>query len=209
MTPNPGQREKWIPRKRLVERLKSEGIFDARVLEAFLNVPRHLFVPKGLEGQSYQDSALPIGEGQTISAPGIVALMSQELKLTGSEKVLEIGTGSGFQAAILSKLAKTVHSIERIPELAETAQQRLAELGFENVCVHLGDGSEGLPNETPFDGIIVTAGGPKVPLPLLEQLVPQGRLIGPFGPKGVQDLLLYTKDSAGAIHSQSLAKCQF
>lgn len=176
-------------RGRMVARLERCGVRDARVLEAMNAVPRHRLVPEALHAQAYHDVALPLGDGQTISAPPVVAVMSQALELTGGETVLEIGTGSGYQAAILSRLAARVISIERIPKLAARARSALDELGVTNVVVHLGDGSEGRAADAPYDAIVVTAGGPVVPQPLLAQLKPGGRLVGPFGPRGAQRLL--------------------
>ena len=196
------------PRRRLVERLRSAGIDDPRVLAVFDRVPRHVLVPEALRANAYRDVALPIGEGQTISAPGVVAAMTQALALTGSERVLEVGTGSGYQAAILAGLAARVISIERVPRLAAHARTALDRLGVSNVVVHLGDGSAGRPAEAPYDAIVVTAGGPDVPSPLLDQLATDGRLVGPFGPRGAQDLVLVRR-RAGGFERASLGRCRF
>ena len=176
-----GRVELELPRRRLSERLRALGIRDERVLEAIASVPRHLLIPEPLRGQAYKDVSLPIGAGQTISAPSTVAAMTQALQPTGSETVLEVGTGSGYQAAILSRLVARVVSIERVPQLAARARTALDNLGVTNVVVHLGDGTAGRPADAPFDAVVVTAGGPEVPQPLLAQLVPGGCLVGPFG----------------------------
>lgn len=196
-------------RRRLVERLREQGVRDPRVLEAVSEVRRHLLVDEALRDRAYEDVPLPIGDGQTISAPGIVAAMSEALELEGDETVLEVGTGSGYQAAILSRLAARVISIERIPGLANRARSALDMLGVTNVVVHLGDGSRGRPSEAPFDAIVVTAGGPKVPEPLVEQLVPGGRLVGPFGPRGQQELIRVRRKPDGEFVRESLGLCRF
>ncbi len=196
-------------RRRLVERLAKSGIRDARVLEAIARVPRHKLVAEALSHQAYEDAALPIGDGQTISAPGIVAAMSEALELTGSESVLEVGTGSGYQAAILSQLAQRVISVERLPGLAARARSALDRLGVKNVVVHLGDGTRGRPAEAPFDAIVITAGGPGVPEPLLAQLAPGGRLVGPFGLRDAQSLLRVRRSPSGRLVREALGECRF
>ena len=169
-------------RERMVEeQLLNRGIHDDRVLNAMRTVPRHVFVPKKDWPAAYEDRPLPIGEGQTISQPYMVALMSQLLQLKGREKVLEIGTGLGYQSAILGALAGKVHSIERVEALAQHAQSILKDLEISNVFVHLGDGSLGWDEEAPFDAIIVTAAAPAVPKPLLDQLAADGCLVLPVG----------------------------
>ena len=169
-------------RERMVEQqLRKRGISDARVLDAMLKVPRHLFVPDENRYAAYADAPLPIGCRQTISQPYIVALMSELLELTGSETVLEVGTGSGYQAAVLAHLAKKVYSLERIEELANKARQTLHSLALDNVEVIVADGSCGLPEHAPYGGIIVTAAAPDVPDPLKEQLDDGGRLVLPVG----------------------------
>jgi protein-L-isoaspartate(D-aspartate) O-methyltransferase len=193
----------------MLERLAAAGIRDTRVLDAFGAVPRHALIPEALHAQAYQDCALPIGEGQTISAPGIVAAMSQALELTGTETVLEVGTGSGYQAAILSRLAARVVSIERVPRLAASARRTLDRLGVSNVVVYLGDGTRGRPGEAPFDAIVVTAGGPTVPDPLLDQLAIGGRLVGPFGDREEQRLLRVRRRAAGAFVEEVIGRCRF
>ncbi len=183
-----------LARKRMVERqIANRGITSPRILEAFLDTPRHLFIPKNQHLFAYEDGPLPIGKGQTISQPYIVAYMTKHLNLGGEERVLEIGTGSGYQAAILGKLAAEVHTVERHPSLAESATQLLADLGFENIQVHLGDGTRGLLDFAPYDAIMVTAAAPDVPVPLLDQLADGGRLIMPVGGRGGQVLHLYQR----------------
>jgi protein-L-isoaspartate(D-aspartate) O-methyltransferase len=173
------------------------GITDARVLAAMRSVPRHAFVPVTYASEAYEDHPLPVGAGQTISQPYIVALMTSHLRLSGKEKVLEIGTGSGYQAAILAKLAKEVHSVERIPELAENAKVTLKSLGIKNVFVHSGDGSLGWPESAPYDRIVVTAAAPAVPKELTEQLKTGGRLVIPVGERWSQMLEEWERTDAG------------
>jgi protein-L-isoaspartate(D-aspartate) O-methyltransferase len=186
------------PRERMVrEQIERRGLSDPRVLEAMRAVPRHLFLLRSERASAYDDTPLPIGCHQTISQPYIVAYMTEALKLQGGENVLEIGTGSGYQAAILACLAHAVYSIERIPELAERARENLRALNIVNAEVIVGDGTAGLPEQAPFDAILVTAATPIVPDPLLEQLAPSGRLIAPVGGRGVQELELCTRNPAG------------
>jgi len=176
-------------RQRMVEeQISRRGIHGPRVLEAMQTVPRHLFVPAEIRNWAYSDGAQRIGKGQTISQPYIVALMTEALQLEGDEVVLEVGTGSGYQAAILSLLAKEIHTIERHPELAEEAQTLLSSLGYTNVHVHSGDGTLGYPEKAPYQGIIVTAAAPDVPKSLLNQLAEGGRLVIPVGKKYTQVL---------------------
>jgi len=196
-------------RKRMVDgQITIRGITSPRVLEAFLEVPRHLFVSKNQQVHAYQDSPLPIGLGQTISQPYVAAYMTDLLQLTGAERVLEIGTGSGYQAAILGNLADEVHTIERHPFLADNAAQLLQSLGYDNVTVHKGDGTQGLPGFAPYQAIIVTAAAPDVPPPLLEQLGEGGRLVMPVGSRGGQVLLLYKREG-NAFHREDLAPVAF
>ncbi|HIE52022.1 MAG TPA: protein-L-isoaspartate(D-aspartate) O-methyltransferase, partial [Armatimonadetes bacterium] len=185
----PAEEERRAEREAMVERqIRARGVRDPRVLEAMRQVPRHKFVLPSLQAQAYQDTPLPIGLDQTISQPYMVALMTELLELKGPEKVLEVGTGSGYQAAILAELAEQVYTIERIPELAAAARQRLQELGYHNVTVRVGDGTLGWPEEAPFEAIIVTAGGQTVPPALKEQLAEGGRLVIPVGGYRMQDL---------------------
>ena len=176
-------------RNRMVdEQLFSRDIVDRRVLDAMRRVPRHHFVRPEDIHLAYADGPLPIGLGQTISQPYIVALMTQLLELKGGEVVLEVGTGSGYQAAVLAQLVREVHTIERHAQLARQAEMALVELGLTNVCVHVGDGSLGLLDYAPFQGILVTAAAPHVPQPLLDQLADSGRLVAPVGSLGGQVL---------------------
>jgi protein-L-isoaspartate(D-aspartate) O-methyltransferase len=196
-------------REEMIEKqIRRRGIGDPRVLAVLLEVPRHLFVPDELRAQAYDDKPLPIGESQTISQPYMVASMTAALGLTGSERVLEIGTGCGYQAAVLSRLAKDVYSIEARPPLALAAQERLTGLGYANVHVHCGDGTLGLPECAPFDAILVTAAAPSVPAPLLDQLAEGGRLVIPVGSEEHQELRLIRK-SAGRIVSDVIEECRF
>ena len=204
-----GRDEYALARRRLVERLREAGFRSSRLLGAFAEVPRHRLVAEALRDQAYRDIPLLIGDGQTISAPSVVATMTAALRLTGSETVLEVGTGSGYQAAIISRLAARVISVERIPRLAARARTALDRLGVSNVVVHLGDGTRGRPADAPFDRIVVTAGGPRVPPPLLEQLVPSGCLVGPFGPQGEQELLRVVRRANGTFTREVLGQCRF
>jgi protein-L-isoaspartate(D-aspartate) O-methyltransferase len=177
--------------------IEGRGINDARVLAAMRSVPRHEFVHEELAGEAYEDHPLPVGGGQTISQPYIVALMTSQLDLTGSEKVLEVGTGSGYQAAILSQLAKEIHSVELVPELAARAQAALKKMGIKNVFVHSGDGSLGWPQAAPYDRIIVTAAAPSVPKELTDQLKIGGKLVIPVGERWNQVLEKWVKTESG------------
>jgi protein-L-isoaspartate(D-aspartate) O-methyltransferase len=181
-------------RERMVaEQLVPRGIKDARVLEAMGSVPRHLFVDEALRDKAYGDHPLPIGEGQTISQPFMVGRMTELLRLAGTEKVLEVGTGSGYQAAVLAQLAGRVCAIERLPKLATRARETLEGLGITNVWVRTANGTFGWPDEAPFDRILVAAGGPSVPPPLLEQLAEGGRMVMPVGPANYQKLQVIDK----------------
>jgi len=194
-------------RKLMVEQqLIPRGINEEKVLNAFLNVERHKFIPEELQASAYADYPLPIGEGQTISQPYIVALMTQCLKLNGNEKILEIGTGSGYQAAILSQLAKEIYTIERFPALIKGAHEVLAE--YNNIHTRVGDGTLGWPEEAPFDAIIITAASPKIPLPLTAQLKEDGRLILPLGDSFTQMLTLL-KNKNGKLESIDICSCVF
>jgi len=179
----------------MVERqLRARGIDDEHVLEAMARVPRELFVPEGERARSYEDAAVPIGEGQTISQPYMVARICEALALSGGERVLDVGTGSGYQAAVLAELAAEVDTIERISEIAETARANLAVAGYERVRVHVGDGTRGLPERAPFDAIAVAAAAALPPPALLEQLAPGGRLVIPVGPPHRQVLTVFRED---------------
>ncbi|GAB4504806.1 MAG: protein-L-isoaspartate(D-aspartate) O-methyltransferase [Anaerolineales bacterium] len=181
-------------RQRMVaEQISRRGLNEPRLLSAMRTVPRHLFVPPEYRLSAYADGPLPIGFGQTISQPYIVALMTHLLQLQGDERVLEVGTGSGYQAAILGKLAHEVHTIEFLPELAESAAQLLSTLGMENVHVHVGDGSLGWPSNAPYAGILVAAAAPQAPQALLEQLAEGGRLVVPVGGQGFQELEVWER----------------
>ncbi len=195
--------------RRLVRRLREQGIRDARVLEAIATVPRHALVDEALAHRAYEDVALPIGHGQTISAPGTVAVMTAALELEGRERVLEVGTGSGYQAAVLAQLSASVVSIERVPVLADRARSALDRMGVTRVVVQLGDGTRGWPAAAPFDAVIVTAGGPQVPTPLLAQLAPGGRLVGPFGPRSAQRLVRIRRGADGSLSREELGPCRF
>jgi protein-L-isoaspartate(D-aspartate) O-methyltransferase len=176
------------------EQLRRRGISDRRVLEAMEKIPRHLFVLEDYRDSAYEDRPLPIGEGQTISQPYMVAIMTQSLELEGRERVLEIGTGSGYQTAILAELAQKVFTIERIPALTQRAQKALEDLGYPNISFLSGDGSRGWPEEAPFDAIMVTAGSPDVPPTLKSQLAEGGRLVIPTGPRFTQTLYKLTRE---------------
>jgi protein-L-isoaspartate(D-aspartate) O-methyltransferase len=190
------------------EQLIPRGISDPRVLEAFRGVPRHRFVTEALSGEAYADHPLPIGEGQTISQPYMVAIMTQCLKLKGAESVLEIGTGSGYQTAILAELAKKVYSVERFPALADRARAALGELGYKNIEIKTGDGSLGWEERGPYDAIIVTAGAPEVPHSLVRQLADNGRLALPVGGAYSQALTVIEKKK-GAAFSTEICGCVF
>jgi protein-L-isoaspartate(D-aspartate) O-methyltransferase len=194
-------------RKAMVSKqLKARGITNKATLKAMLEVPRHQFVPKEMKGYAYADSPLPIGNDQTISQPYIVAFMTQELRLKAADKVLEIGTGSGYQAAVLSEIVNTVFTIEIIEELGNEAKNRLQKLNYTNVNVRIGDGYDGWPEEAPFDAIMVTAGAQEIPQPLIDQLADGGRMIIPVGQtRYLQQLVLITKKKGKISHERKLA----
>jgi len=199
-------------RLRMIEtQIRARGITKPRLLEAMSKIPRHLFVDEGLADQAYSDNPLPIGELQTISQPYMVALMTDTLELKGREKVLEIGTGSGYQTALLAELADQVFSIERIASLANNARLVLDHLGYYNVAIRVGDGTYGWKEEAPFDAILVTAGAPEVPQPLIEQLAIGGRLVLPVGGKYIQDLIKVTRQSEDLndLKKENLGGCRF
>ena len=181
------------PRRRLIETLRANGVADEAVLRAFDEVPRHLFVPTGVRHRAYEDAPLPIGNGQTISQPSIHARYLAELRLTGEERVLEIGTGSGYQTALLARLAAQVFSVERIPALLDRARELLQSLAIRNVSLLLGDGTLGWRDYAPYDAILVGAAAPDVPRPLVEQLGEGGRLLVPIGDREEQVLAVLTK----------------
>jgi len=181
-------------RERLIQRLVEQGIRDARVLDRIRNVPRHLFVDEALASRAYEDTALPIGHGQTISQPYVVARMTEAILIGGTPaKVLEIGTGCGYQTAVLSPLVGTIYTIERVEPLYDRARERLRDLGIRNVRFKYGDGFEGWPLQAPFDAILVAAAPHALPPKLLEQLGEGGRLVAPVGPEGRQELLRFTR----------------
>ena len=194
--------------KMLDSQIRARNVRDPRVLEAIRKVPRHIFVEEALRDRAYLDKALPIGEKQTISQPYMVAAMSEALELGGRERVLEIGTGSGYQTAVLAELAESVFSVERIAAFAPIARRRLEALGRYNVLVQVGDGTIGWSEHAPYDGILVTAAAPQVPRPLLEQLQIGGRLVVPLGPEECQTLVRIRRDETG-FHEESLGECRF
>lgn len=181
------------PRRRLIETLQANGISDLAVLRAFDEVPRHLFVPTGVRHRAYEDSALPIGNGQTISQPSVHARYLQELRLTGRERVLEIGTGSAYQTVLLSKLVEQVFSIERVGALLDRSRELIQRLGARNVSLLLGDGTLGWSAYAPYDAILVSAAAPQVPQPLRDQLAEGGRLLIPLGGRDEQVLAVLTR----------------
>jgi protein-L-isoaspartate(D-aspartate) O-methyltransferase len=196
-------------RDRMVDtQLVSRGIHDPRVLDAMRKTPRHLFVDEALRDQGYNDYPLPISERQTISQPYIVAIMTEALGLQGTEKVLEIGTGSGYQTAILAELANRVYSIERLLGLSQRARQVLQDLGYRNVALKVGDGTLGWPEEAPFDAILISAGAPFVPQPLVDQMAMNGRLIVPVGDHLSQELVLVERIPEG-IRKTNMGGCRF
>lgn len=190
-------------------KLALREISDPRVLAAMEAVPRERFVPAEYADDAYGDHPLPIGYGQTISQPYIVALMTQLLELQGHEKVLEVGAGSGYQAAILSLLAREVYTVERIPQLAEKARQRLSELGYRNVHIRVGDGYEGWPEHAPYDAIIVTCAAEEVPPPLVEQLADGGRLVIPVGASGWSQRLMFIRKKGDTLEQREVAGVVF
>lgn len=188
--------------------LRHRGVHDERVLRAMEKVPRHQFVPPKLQNTAYDDNPVPIGEGQTISQPYIVAYMLQELKIAPEDRVLEVGTGTGYQAALLGELAHEVYTIERVSALFEKAKENLETLGYSNIEVVYGDGTRGLADHAPFDRIIVAAAAPTVPKPLFEQLAEGGRMVIPVGPAELQDLMLIRKQDGKPVVSH-LEGCRF
>jgi protein-L-isoaspartate(D-aspartate) O-methyltransferase len=194
-------------RARLVEQLRTQGIRDLAVLQAFAVTPRHLFVPEAVRHRAYEDAALPIGNGQTISQPSTQARYLETLGLKGDEKVLEIGTGSGYQTALLAALAGPVFTIERVPALAKSAQAALRSAGL-IVSMLVGDGTLGWSAYAPYDAILVAAGGPEIPPPLVEQLSPRGRMIIPLGARGAQKLTVVRR-TAGGVQMTPIGDARF
>jgi protein-L-isoaspartate(D-aspartate) O-methyltransferase len=190
------------------QQLRSRDVVDERVLAAMERVPRELFVPERLRGRAYDDAALPIGDGQTISQPYMVARICEALELRGNERVLDVGTGSGYQAAVLAELAAEVDTIERIPALAEGARANLEAAGYGRVRVHVGDGSRGLPERAPFDAIAVAAAAPELPPTLYDELEPRGRLVVPVGNRGIQRLEVIVRSPEGPAVLRSVP-CRF
>jgi protein-L-isoaspartate(D-aspartate) O-methyltransferase len=197
-----------LRRDMVARQIRERGVKSPRVLAAMEAVPRHLFVPPALVAQAYADEALPVGEGQTISQPYVVAASIDALALEGPERVLEVGAGTGYQAAVLSLIAREVIALEAIPALAESARERLARLGYRRARVEAGDGSLGRPEAAPFDAILVAAAAPAVPQPLLDQLAEGGRLVIPVGAAECQQLLRIVK-SGGRTTEQELFACRF
>ena len=198
-------------RVRLVDALRAKGIEDLAVLKAFAETPRHLFVPNAVRHRAYEDSALPIGAGQTISQPSMQARYLSQLRLTGRERVLEIGTGSGYQTALLARLVDQVFTVERVRELADRAQRALREAGVRNVSLLVGDGTLGWSAYAPYDAILVAAGGPAIPVPLVAQLKVGGRMLVPVGERGKQELTLVerTGQGEGDVRRTSLGDARF
>ncbi len=195
---------------RLILSLRSQGVTDPKVLNALQETPRDLFVPELFQERAWEDSALPIACGQTISQPYIVGLMTQALQLEGWHRVLEIGTGSGYQTAVLSKLVRYVYTIERYRTLLSEAEARLKQLDVQNVISRFGDGIDGWPEQAPFDRIIVTAGATRIPPALIAQLKPNGRMVIPVGPNNAtQQLMLVTKDSSGRVRRRNVMPVSF
>lgn len=197
-------------RRRMVERqVQGKGVSDPRVIEAMLQVPRHLFVEEALQGQAYSDYPLPIGERQTISQPFMVGFMTAALRLSGGEKVLEIGTGSGYQAAVLARMGARVYTVERFIALARRARKVLDAIGAGNVNICVSDGTAGWDSEAPFDAIIVTAGAPAIPEQYRSQLAVGGRLVIPVGPQGSQVLKRITRAGPDDYLEENLLDCRF
>ena len=199
----------WTARRRMVrQQLFDRGITDPRTLAAMATIPRHLFVSPGLARAAYDDAPLPVGEAQTISQPFMVALMSASLLPRRTHRVLEIGTGSGYQTAILAHLVRRVYTVERLPSLAEVARQRLESLGYRNVEYRVADGSLGWPEAAPFDCIVVTAAAPLIPAPLIDQLSPMGRMAVPVGDRALQELIVGVNGNAG-LEVHRAGGCRF
>jgi len=206
---NNGERLDWARKKMVETQFIPRGLKDEKVLETMRKVPRHLFVQEAHRTRAYEDYPLPIGEDQTISQPYMVALMTQTLQLGGKESVLEIGTGSGYQTAILAEMTRRVYSVERIPSLAGRARKTLDSLGYTNVLVRLSDGTMGWEEHAPYDRIMVTAGAPSIPEPLVEQLANGGILVIPVGSDVSQELMRVTRDKNGEIRKERMGGCVF
>jgi protein-L-isoaspartate(D-aspartate) O-methyltransferase len=192
-------------RKRMVDaQIVGRGVQDGRVLAVMRKIPRHEFLPEAIRGMAYTDNALPLGESQTMSQPYMVALMTELLRLKGPERVLEIGTGSGYQAAVLAELCEKVYTVERIKSLADKARATLDRLGYKSVAIKVYDGTYGWKEMAPFDAIVVTAGSPDIPAPLVEQLKEGGRMVIPVGERYGQELILVLKTAEGVVTSRSI-----
>ncbi len=201
--------EQVAQRREMIEKqIRGRGIRDPRVLAALLAVPRHAFIAPQFLAEAYKDQPIAIGEGQTISQPFMVASMTEALELSPDDRVLEVGTGSGYQAAVLSLLAREIYTIESLPDLAEAARERLARMGYENVQVGVGDGTMGWPEQAPFNAIIVTAAAPQIPPPLSAQLADGGRLVLPVGPADTQQLLRVRRRGAEFV-TEHFYHCRF
>ena len=196
-------------RTRLVNELQAKGIRDLAVLRAVAQVPRHLFVPESVRHRAYEDSALPLSSGQTISQPWVQARSIELLALCGRERVLEVGTGSGYQTALMALCGEVVFTVERIPPLAQQARAILAEIGIRNISFLVGDGTLGWRAFAPFDAIVVAAGSPEIPAPLLEQLAPGGRLVAPVGTREQQVLTFVRRDASGSLHRTTVSDVKF
>jgi len=206
----PRSTDRQDERDQMVRVIRAHGLADKAVLDAMRAVPRHEFVPERSSRRAYADTPLPIGHGQTISQPYIVAEMTRQLKLTKDSRVLEIGTGSGYQAAVLTEFTTHVYTMEIVEALAKSAKERLERLGYDVIKSQAGDGYHGWPEEAPFDAIIVTCAAGQIPPPLIKQLAPGGRMVIPVGGRfAIQSLLLVEKDEQGAVHSQSLMAVRF
>jgi protein-L-isoaspartate(D-aspartate) O-methyltransferase len=198
----------WARERMVQEQIVARGITDARVIAALRRIPRHLFVDSGIVNRAYDDSALPIGEKQTLSQPYMTARMTEALALTGDEKVLEVGTGSGYQTALLAELSFNVFSVEKIRSLSRKARALLDQLDYQNIALHVGDGTIGWSEHAPYDAIIVSAGSPSTPKPLLDQLSSCGRLVIPVGDEQNQTLLRLTRTRSG-FEQEQLGECKF
>lgn len=196
-------------RRRLVDQMREKGIESPRVLEAVRSVPRDRFVPESIRARSYDDSALPIGHGQTISQPSLQALYLQVLDVGPEDKVLEVGAGSGYQTALLAEVAANVYAVERLPELTQRARTVLDELGYNNIALVTKDGTTGWSKYAPYDAILVAAASPDIPDALVEQLAPGGRLLIPVGDRSTQDLTLVQKNEDGSTERRAITQCVF